>query len=69
MTFCLGNCPYRDAVRENQEVICALHRGLTRGLLDVLEPQAKLTAFEPRDPYEAGCLIELAGLAPAATGE
>ena len=69
VTFCLGNCPYRDAVRENQEVICALHRGLTRGLLDVLEPRAKLTAFEPRDPYEAGCLIELAGLAPAATGE
>jgi len=62
MTFCLGNCPYRDAVRENQEVVCTLHRGLTRGLLDVLEPEAKLAGFVPRDPYKAGCLIELRGV-------
>jgi predicted ArsR family transcriptional regulator len=61
VTFCLGNCPYRDAVRENQEVVCTLHRGLTRGLLDVLEPNAKLTGFVPRDPDKAGCLIELGG--------
>jgi predicted ArsR family transcriptional regulator len=62
VTFCLGNCPYRDAVRENQEVVCTLHRGLTRGLLDVLEPKAKLVGFVPRDPDEAGCLIELLGV-------
>lgn len=67
LTFCLGNCPYRDAVRENQEVICTLHRGMTRGLLDALEPQATLTAFVPRDPDEAGCLIELAGVAKDAS--
>ena len=62
VTICLGNCPYRDAVRENQPAICALHRGITRGLLDVLEPQAKLTAFVPHDPDRAGCTIELRGL-------
>jgi predicted ArsR family transcriptional regulator len=62
VTFCLGNCPYRDAVRENQQVVCTLHRGMTRGLLDELEPQAELTGFVPRDPDEAGCLIELRGL-------
>jgi predicted ArsR family transcriptional regulator len=62
LTVCLGNCPYRDVVRENQPAICALHRGITRGLLDVLEPQAKLAAFVPRDPDEAGCVIELRGL-------
>jgi hypothetical protein len=28
--YCLGNCPYRDAVRENQTVVCTLHRGLSR---------------------------------------
>jgi len=61
LTICLGNCPYRDAVRENQPAICALHRGITRGLLDVLEPQAKLTAFVPHDPDQAGCQIELRG--------
>jgi predicted ArsR family transcriptional regulator len=69
VTFCLGNCPYRDAVRENQEVVCTLHRGLTRGLLDVLEPQAELTGFVPRDPDEAGCLIELRGLGQPDPGD
>lgn len=64
-TFCLGNCPYRDAVNENQPAICALHRGITRGLLEVLKPQAKLTAFVPRDPDRAGCTIEVRGLYPA----
>lgn len=62
VSFCLGNCPYREAVRENQEVVCTLHRGLTRGLLDVLEPEARLAAFEPRDPEQAGCLIEVTGM-------
>jgi predicted ArsR family transcriptional regulator len=61
LTYKLCNCPYRDAVRENQRVICTLHRGMTRGLLDVIAPDTKLTAFVPRDPYEAGCLIELRG--------
>ena len=67
VTFCLGNCPYRDAVRENQPAICALHKGITRGLLDVLAPEAKLAGFVPRDPDEAGCMIELRGL--GASGE
>jgi predicted ArsR family transcriptional regulator len=66
VTFCLRNCPYADAVRENQPAICALHKGITRGLLDVLQPEAKLAGFVPHDPDEAGCLIELRGLgAPA----
>jgi predicted ArsR family transcriptional regulator len=60
--LCLGNCPYRDAVRENQPVICTLHRGITLGLLDVLEPDGKLLDFVPRDPDTAGCLIEVGGV-------
>lgn len=66
VTFCLGNCPYRDVVRENQPAICALHKGITRGLLDVLAPDAKLAGFVPRDPDEAGCLVELRGLGASA---
>jgi predicted ArsR family transcriptional regulator len=62
-TLCLGNCPYRDAVRENQPIVCTLHRGITLGLLDVLDPHAKLTGFVPRDPETAGCLIELSSTA------
>jgi predicted ArsR family transcriptional regulator len=63
VAFRLGNCPYREAVHENQEVVCTLHRGLTRGLLDVLEPTARLTAFVAEDPDQAGCLIEVEGWA------
>ena len=61
LTYTLANCPYRDVVRENQPVICALHRGLTRGLLDELSPRTKLAGFVPKDPYAAGCLIQLKG--------
>lgn len=61
LTYRLCNCPYRDAVRESPEVVCALHRGMTRGLLDVIAPETKLAGFVPRDPYLAGCLIELRG--------
>ena len=61
LTYRLCNCPYRDAVRDSQQVVCTLHRGMTRGLLDALSPKTKLAAFVPRDPYAAGCLIELRG--------
>ncbi|MGH2973897.1 MAG: helix-turn-helix transcriptional regulator [Solirubrobacterales bacterium] len=57
----LGNCPYRDSVRENADVVCMLHRGITVGLLAELDPEAKLTRFEPHDPERAGCLVEVAG--------
>jgi predicted ArsR family transcriptional regulator len=58
----LRNCPYRRSVKENQEVVCTLHRGLTRGLLDVLEPSAKLVSFIPHDPDTAGCELVIEGL-------
>lgn len=57
----LGNCPYRDAVRENADVVCTLHRGITAGLLAELDPGAKLERFEPQDPDRAGCLVEVGG--------
>ena len=58
-TCSLGNCPYRDSVRENQAVVCSLHRGITTGILAELDPSAKMTRFEPHDPEEAGCVIEV----------
>jgi predicted ArsR family transcriptional regulator len=61
LTYRLGNCPYRDAAHERQQVVCGLHRGVTRGLLDAIDPKTKLTGFVPNDPYQAGCLIELRG--------
>ena len=61
LTYELCNCPYREAVRERRQVVCGLHRGMTRGLLDAIDPETELTGFVPKDPYEAGCLIELRG--------
>jgi predicted ArsR family transcriptional regulator len=61
LTYCLGSCPYRAAVRERQPVVCGLHRGLTRGLLDQIDPRTELAAFVPKDPDTAGCEVTLRG--------
>jgi predicted ArsR family transcriptional regulator len=61
----LRNCPYRESVRANQDVVCSLHRGLTRGLLDQVAPGATLARFVPHDPERAGCEIDIEGLAAA----
>jgi predicted ArsR family transcriptional regulator len=60
-TCSLGNCPYRDSVRENQEIVCGLHRGITAGILAELDPRATLARFEAQDPDQAGCLVEVTG--------
>ena len=53
----------------NQPVVCTLHRGLAQGLLDALEPNAVLKAFVPRDPDQAGCLIEIEPATPPGARE
>jgi predicted ArsR family transcriptional regulator len=60
--FVLRTCPYRDAISENQAAVCRLHKGITAGLLDRLDPHAKLSGFTAKDPYAAGCLIALEGV-------
>ncbi len=69
LTYRLCNCPYRKAVRENQTVVCTLHRGITLGLLDEIAPETELAGFVPRDPDTAGCLIELRGGLAGAPGD
>jgi predicted ArsR family transcriptional regulator len=61
LTYRLRNCPYREAVHERQALVCGLHRGLTRGMLDALDAKTKLVGFEAKDPDTAGCLIRLRG--------
>jgi predicted ArsR family transcriptional regulator len=58
----LKNCPYLDPARQSPEVVCTLHRGITRGLLAALDPKAKLTRFEPHEPARAGCKVEVEGV-------
>lgn len=57
--YVLRNCPYRDAVRANQPAVCALHRGVTVGVLEGVDPSATLAGFVPKDPDMAGCLIDV----------
>ncbi|MBK5220320.1 MAG: hypothetical protein JJE35_11125 [Thermoleophilia bacterium] len=57
----LENCPYRESARENPDVVCTLHRGITVGLLAELDPEARLTRFEPHDPDSAGCPVGVRG--------
>ena len=59
VTLRLSNCPYRQAVEENQPVICMLHKGILSGLLETLDPDAEITGFHPRDPRTAGCTVDL----------
>lgn len=57
--FTLHNCPYRDVAKANPGVVCAFHRGLAEGMIDRLDPRYRVTAFEVRDPQEAGCVVEV----------
>lgn len=59
VTYRLRNCPYRQAVHERQPLVCALHRGLTNGLVEAIDADDKVIGFEPKDPDLAGCLIHL----------
>jgi predicted ArsR family transcriptional regulator len=61
-TYELRNCPYRDAVHAGGRHVCALHAGISRGLLERLAPAATLADFVAKDPDTAGCLIEVQGL-------
>ncbi len=57
MSFRLCNCPYRDVVKERAQIVCGLHRGITRGLLQVISPGTTLSEFHPNDPEIAGCMV------------
>jgi predicted ArsR family transcriptional regulator len=57
----LENCPYKESVRENQPIVCALHKGITSGLLAEILPEARLVGFEPHDPELAGCIVSVSG--------
>jgi predicted ArsR family transcriptional regulator len=61
LVYRLCNCPYRDAVRERQSLVCGLHRGMTRGLVEGVDPNTKLVGFEAKDPDLAGCMIRVRG--------
>lgn len=61
-------CPYAEVVKENPAVVCTMHRGILRGVLNRIEAGGEIVRFEPRNPFEAGCGLEVE-LGDAPTGE
>ncbi len=65
MDLRLRACPFKEAVQaEGGHLICVLHRGLVRGVLERVNEEAELVAFDPEDPVTAGCRVLIEGLAP-----
>ncbi|MEP7160361.1 MAG: helix-turn-helix domain-containing protein [Dermatophilaceae bacterium] len=57
-TLTLVDCPFRDLAKTRSDVVCAVHRGIIRGLLDVLgEPEAQAML----DPLVGGthCIAQI----------
>lgn len=57
--FALRTCPYREAVRAGGRGVCALHAGITRGLLEGLAGEAELTRFVAGAPDSGECRVEI----------
>lgn len=59
-TIGLRHCPFLDAAREHGTVVCAIHLGLMRGVLDAWDTPLAVTSLEPfRTP--GLCVAHLSG--------
>ncbi len=43
----LHDCPFRDVARAHPDVVCAIHRGLLRGMIAGLDPAAPVPDLQP----------------------
>lgn len=55
----LQSCPFRSAAEENPALVCNLHHGIVEGFTESVDPDYRVTLFEPRPPAEAGCLVHV----------
>ena len=62
--YALRACPYRDAVRAGGRGVCALHAGITRGLLEGLSPDTELVRFVAGEPDTGACRVEVVAPEP-----
>lgn len=61
----LDRCPFADGVEApGGELICALHRGLARGIAARAAPDVEVTQLVVEDPRRAGCRLRLAARLP-----
>lgn len=52
-------CPFEVAAAANPDVVCELHRGMTRGMVEGLGDEVVHIGLLPGDPRTAGCRIQL----------
>ena len=52
--LCLRQCPFREVARHHQDVICALHLGLTRGALERMRAPVTADRLRRRLPQQSG---------------
>ena len=62
VVFRLGNCPYREAVRANQPVVCALHRGTDARPARPARPGGTTGRLRSQGPGSRGMLDRGRGL-------
>ena len=43
----LHQCPFLEVAQEHREVVCAVHLGLMRGMLDELDAPLEATRLDP----------------------
>lgn len=43
----LRDCPSRELLEDHRDLVCAIHRGLLRGMLEGLKPAMRLAEFAP----------------------
>ena len=54
-----ARCPFEAAAVLNREVVCQLHRGLTRGMVEALGRDVLHIGLVAGDPRTAGCRVQL----------
>jgi predicted ArsR family transcriptional regulator len=66
----LGRCPFVAGVEAaGGDLICILHRGLARGILERAAPGVQVAGLVIEDPRRAGCRVLLTGAGPGGDGD
>lgn len=56
----LHHCPFREAAEEHRDVVCSVHLGLMRGVLDEIDAPVQAERLEPFVEPDIKCVTHLA---------
>jgi predicted ArsR family transcriptional regulator len=55
----LHHCPFREAAEEHRDVVCSVHLGLMRGLLDEIDAPVQVQRLDPFVEPDIKCVTHL----------